>query len=64
MDLRQPQLRQRLNHPIDIDYNSKLIAPISYTENKIEVDRNIPQEQAWKLVDETMEIVKKDFNLD
>lgn len=48
---------------IEIDYNPKLIAPTDYNQTRIEVDRNIEQETAWKLVDEVLNNIKKKFNI-
>ena len=43
---------------IDQNYNPKLVAPIAYKQDKIEVSRNIDQNSAWNIVDNFLNTIK------
>jgi hypothetical protein len=40
-----------LKKDIDMDYRTKVIIPINYRENKIEIDRTMDQYLAWSVID-------------
>jgi hypothetical protein len=46
---------------IDKEYKSKVIAPMDYLENRIEIDRTIDQTLAWSIVDKIKEEIRKDI---
>ncbi len=48
-----------LKTDIDVEYKPKVIAPLNYLNNKIEVDRTIDQNRAWNAVDKIIEKIKK-----